>query len=137
MDRATAAGVKLTVQQLNVTVEAAVIETFQRAGDVELLINNAAAQSLGWSVEESSLDDWRLVVDTNSARHHPLHAGGTARERQRRSGSIINVTTAAVPVAFPGTGAYTASKAAIEQVSEVAAIEVRPYGVRSSSSNQG
>jgi NAD(P)-dependent dehydrogenase (short-subunit alcohol dehydrogenase family) len=128
--RASEAGVELTIQQLDITDEASVIEAFQRAGEVELLINNANVQNVGFSVEESSLEDWRIIVDTNLLGTVRCMQAVLPGMRKRRSGCIINVTTAAVPVAFPGTGAYAASKAAIEQVSEIAAIETRPHGVR-------
>ena len=50
--------------------------------------------------------------------------------RQQGSGCIINVSTVAAEAAFAGTGAYAASKAALEQASAVAAIEGRPHGIR-------
>jgi NAD(P)-dependent dehydrogenase (short-subunit alcohol dehydrogenase family) len=74
--------------------------------------------------------DWRLMLDTKLLGTVRCMQAVLPGMRARRSGCIINVTTVAVPAAFPGTGAYAASKAAIEQLSEVAAIECRPFGVR-------
>jgi NAD(P)-dependent dehydrogenase (short-subunit alcohol dehydrogenase family) len=127
--RAEAAGVELAIQQLDITDEPSLVDAFERAGEVDLLVNNAAVSSLG-SVEESSLDDWRRVLDTNLLGTIRCMQAVLPGMRKRRSGCIINVTTVAVPVVFPGTGAYAASKAAIEHASEVAAIEARPFGVR-------
>jgi NAD(P)-dependent dehydrogenase (short-subunit alcohol dehydrogenase family) len=130
LSAAGAAGVELTIQGLDITDENSVTEAFQRAGDVEVLINNAVAQGAFGSVEESSLDDWRLLIETNLLGTVRCMQAVLPGMRARRSGCIINVSTSSVPVAFPGTGVYAASKAAMEHISEVAAIEGRLYGVR-------
>jgi NAD(P)-dependent dehydrogenase (short-subunit alcohol dehydrogenase family) len=119
----------VTVQQLDTTDDTSVREAFARAGRVDLLVNNAAVVNFG-SVEETPLDDWRQMLDTNLLGTVRCMQAALPGMRTRRSGRIINITTVAVPAAFPGTGAYAASKAAIEQISEVAAIEAHPHGVQ-------
>jgi glucose 1-dehydrogenase len=49
---------------------------------------------------------------------------------QRRSGSIVNVASVAAVLAAPGTTSYCVSKAGLVQLTNVAAIELAPHGVR-------
>jgi NAD(P)-dependent dehydrogenase (short-subunit alcohol dehydrogenase family) len=128
--RAAETGVELTIQQLDITDDASVTETFQRAGEVDLLVNNANVGNYSSSSRRARWTIGASIVDTNLLGTVRCMQAVLPGMRHRRSGCIINVTTAAVPVAFPGSGAYAASKAAIEQVSEIAAIENRPHGAR-------
>ena len=126
---ASEAGVELSVRQLDVTDERSVAAAFEAAGPLDLLVNNAAVTQFG-SVEETPLDDWRLMLETNFLGPVRCMRAVMPAMRERGSGTIVNVSTVAVSAPFAGTGAYAASKAALEHASAVVAIEGRPHGVR-------
>src|SRR6267378_4515819 len=77
------------------------------------------------------VDDWRLVFEVNvtgpfctmqAFARHRIAAGG--------GGSIVNITTGSVQSPRPAGGAYSASKAALETMTKVAALELGPHGIR-------
>jgi 3-oxoacyl-[acyl-carrier protein] reductase len=49
---------------------------------------------------------------------------------RQRAGSIVNLTTVAVPLDLEGEAAYVASKAAVEALTRVVAKELAPHGIR-------
>src|SRR6476619_6993140 len=89
LEAASLADVTLTVQQLDTTDDTSVREAFARAGRVELLVNNAAVVNFG-SVEETPLDDWRQMLDTNLLGTVRCMQAALPGMRTRRSGRIIN-----------------------------------------------
>jgi NAD(P)-dependent dehydrogenase (short-subunit alcohol dehydrogenase family) len=108
---------------------AALAETvLAREGRVDILHNNAGVGH-GAPIEETSLEDWRWVLDTNLwSVIHGVHAflpGMLARG----AGHIINTASAAGLFALPGAAPYTTSKFAVVGLSESLAAELRPRGI--------
>jgi 3-oxoacyl-[acyl-carrier protein] reductase len=130
---AGAAGAKLYTFQADVrdhlAVEKVVEETVRRTGGLNFLVNNAG---IGWfgTVESQSHEEWRRVIDTNlSGIFNCCHA---AIPHLRRSGEayIINMSSLAGKNVVAGGASYCASKAAVNQFSEVLLQEVRHDGIR-------
>jgi len=113
--------------QLDVTDAASVATAVERAGPVDVLVNNAGISAWG-PVEvlgPSVLDD---VLATNVVGVARVTAAFLPGMRERRRGRIVNVSTAALR-GFPLLGAYAASKAALEAWTEALRFEVAAFGI--------
>ena len=101
----------------------------QESGGIDVLINNAGYGHEG-VLEESPLDAMRRQFDVNVFGLVAVIKAVLPGMRERRRGHIINLSSMAGLVAFPGIAYYTASKFAVEAISEVLSLEVRDFGVR-------
>lgn len=127
-----AAGAKLPLKVLAMDVDddASVVEGFAASGDgIDVLVNNAGIYSID-AVEDEGLDRYRSVMETNYFGAVRCVKQALPGMRERGSGQIINITSVAGRIAFPGTSAYCASKFALEAFSESLAQEVKGYGIR-------
>jgi len=103
----------------------ALVEAAERAGGLDLLVNNAS--SLGPSplpaLTALAPGDLEALLRTNTVA--PLALVGDMARLLRRSSNprVVNVTSDAAVEAYAGWGGYGASKAALEQLSNVLAIE--------------
>ncbi len=122
-------GWDLTLLPLDVREDGSVQEAFRRAGEVDVLVNNAGFEVFG-PLEEVTADDLIDQFDTNV--HGPLRCINAVLPamRERGKGVIINVSSVGGRVAGPLTGAYAASKFALEALSESLHYEVGHFGVR-------
>src|SRR6478672_11062692 len=98
-------------------------------GPIDVLVNNAGVERSG-SVEELSLADFRAVMETNYFGAIRCIQALAPHMRQRRSGCIINVTSVAGRIASAPLAPYTASKWALEALSEALAGEMKTFNVR-------
>ncbi len=98
-------------------------------GLVDVLVNNAGVDRVG-AVEEVPLAEFRAAMETNYFGAIRCIQAVLPQMRQRRSGCIINVTSVAGRVASPPMAPYTASKWALEALSEALAGEVKAFNVR-------
>lgn len=106
-------------------------------GGVDVLVNNAGVgtpasrgDGSGGVVEETSMDDYRFVLETNFFGAMRCIKAVLPQMRERGSGAIANVTSQAGLLAMPSMSAYCASKWALEAASESLAVEVAPFGIR-------
>jgi len=97
-------------------------------GPIDVLVNNAGVERLG-SVEEVPLADFRSVMETNYFGAIRCIQAVLPQMRERRVGTIINVTSVAGQLANPPMAPYNASKWALEALSEALAAEMKPFGV--------
>ena len=109
-------------------VKNAVASARERFGGLDALVNNAAVGALG-RVESQSAEDWRTVFETNVVgtllccrEAIPLLA--------ERSGTIVNLSSAAAEDGFPYLAAYSASKAAIAALSVALRRELKERKIR-------
>ena len=123
----------ITVTSLDVdddaSVRSAIEGVLKSRGRIDVLVNNAGIAGLG-SIEEQPLDQFRRMMETNFFGVLRCMKAVLPGMRAQRSGRIVNVTSVAGKLAFPGQSAYAASKFALEAVSEALAAEVRPFNVR-------
>lgn len=130
---AAAEALPLTVHRLDVDSCLSVDQCFdsisQQAPHIDVLINNAGIERHG-STEELSLDDFRSIMETNYFGAIRCIRKVLPSMRQRGSGCIINVTSVSGKIASSPLGAYSASKHALEALSEALAQEMKPFGVR-------
>ncbi len=110
-------------------IEGVVGSIVKKGGErIDVLVNNAG-MSLGGFIEELPLADWRLIMDTNFIGMVALTRAVLPYMRKARAGKIINMSSISGRVAFPGYGAYAASKFAVEGFSESLRLEMLPYGI--------
>jgi NAD(P)-dependent dehydrogenase (short-subunit alcohol dehydrogenase family) len=100
-----------------------------QAGDIDVLVNNAASFPAALTVDQG-LDAFEKTFDTNVRGTYFLAAGLVPGMLERGHGSIINVTTMVASKGVPGASAYSASKAAMESLTRTWAAEFGSHGVR-------
>jgi NAD(P)-dependent dehydrogenase (short-subunit alcohol dehydrogenase family) len=122
----------LEVLPLDVTddssVEAAVAEVERRAGSIDVLINNAGI-AIGAVMEEITQADLHKQFETNFFGVVRATQKVLPGMRRRRRGRIINISSIAGIVASPIVGPYTASKHALEAISDTMRLELHPFGI--------
>jgi NAD(P)-dependent dehydrogenase (short-subunit alcohol dehydrogenase family) len=120
------------IEAMDVDSDASVRDCFTRilAGTpVDVLVNNAGVERFG-AVEETSLADFRLCMETNYFGAIRCIQAVARHMRERGQGLIINVSSVAGRFAMSPSSAYAASKFALEALSEALAQEMKPFGVR-------
>jgi len=110
-------------------VKGAVALAEERFGRIDVLVNNAGYGYLA-AVEEGEDEEVRAMFETNFFGLVSLTKTALPGMRQRRSGHIVNVTSMAGLIGFPGIGYYNATKFAVEGMSEALAKEVAPLGIK-------
>lgn len=123
--------IKISVMDVNsdTSVKTAISNIRKDAGPIDVLVNNAGVERRG-SVEELALDDFRAVMETNYFGPLRCIQAVAPEMRQRKSGCIINVASVAGHVACSPLAPYTASKFALEALSEALAQEMKTFNVR-------
>jgi NAD(P)-dependent dehydrogenase (short-subunit alcohol dehydrogenase family) len=114
---------------LDVTVLSSVMDAVAIVGDVDVVINNAAANAEG-PVEAVPDDAVRTVFETNVFGPLRVIQGFLPGMRARRQGLIVNISSLAGQFAPPLQGVYSASKAALERLSEALQFDVQHFEVR-------
>lgn len=109
-------------------VEAAVAAAQARFGRVDVLVNNAG-YGYQSSIEEGEDAEIRSQFDANVFGLFAITRAVLPIMRAQRSGHIINVTSVAGLIGFPGSGYYAASKHAVEGFSDALSAEVTPLGI--------
>ncbi|MEU9309491.1 oxidoreductase [Streptomyces sp. NPDC048256] len=125
-DRAEAISMDVTDGQ---RVDAVAADVLARYGRVDVVVNNAGRTQVG-AFEETTDQELRDLFE--------LHVFGPARltrallpqMRERGSGSVVNISSFGGQLSFAGFSAYSATKAALEQLSEGLADEVAPFGIK-------
>jgi NAD(P)-dependent dehydrogenase (short-subunit alcohol dehydrogenase family) len=111
------------------SVRHAVAAIQQAHGPVDVLVNNAGVERSG-TVEELPLAEFRAVMETNYFGAIRCIQAVTPQMRERRSGCIINVSSVAGRITCSPLSSYTASKWALEALSEALAGELKTFNVR-------
>jgi NAD(P)-dependent dehydrogenase (short-subunit alcohol dehydrogenase family) len=121
------------VLRLDVTDPAQVAAAVKKAestfGRIDVLVNNAGYGYLA-AVEEGEDLEVRAMFEANFFGLAAMTRAVLPGMRQRRSGHIINISSIAGLVGFPGVGYYNATKFAVEGLSEALAKEVAPLGIK-------
>jgi 3-oxoacyl-[acyl-carrier protein] reductase len=108
----------------------AIDEAGERFGGVDVLVNDAAAYPDGL-LTEMPVEEWRRVFDVNvTGPFAAIQAFARHRIAAGLAGAIVNITTGSVQSPRPAGGAYSASKAALETLTRVAALELGPHRIR-------
>lgn len=111
-------------ESVNTTVDRIVKER-QR---IDVLVNNAGYGIFG-CLEDLSMDELRQQFETNFFAIARIIKKVAPIMRKQKSGHIVNVSSVAGRIGFPGTPAYISSKFALEGLSESLRYELAPFGI--------
>ena len=124
---------RVLLQPLDVTVptqvEAAVAAAIARFGRIDVLFNNAGYGIVG-AAEETPDAEFRAQMETNFFGAVSVTKAVLPHLRRQRSGAIVNISSLGGQLSFGGFSAYSASKFALEGMSEALAQEVAPFGIK-------
>jgi NAD(P)-dependent dehydrogenase (short-subunit alcohol dehydrogenase family) len=110
------------------SIEKAVGAVVERAGQIDVLVNNAGINQFG-PLMEMTLAEVRAVFETNVLGLVAMTQAVFPRMAERRSGRIVNVGSVVGVLPTPFAASYCASKAAVHMLSEVLRMEAKPFGV--------
>lgn len=113
----------------------AVSRTVKRFGGIDVLVNAAGHISSG-TVENTTLEAWDDMLNVNVRAVFNLMQKALPSIIERR-GNIVNVSSVTGLRAFPGVLAYCVSKAALDQLTRCAALELASKNVRVNAVNPG
>jgi NAD(P)-dependent dehydrogenase (short-subunit alcohol dehydrogenase family) len=133
LSEAKAANLKVNLVALDVanrsSVDTAVANVIKEAGRIDVLVNNAGIGIHG-PVEDCDDDEIHAVLETNVLGVIRAARAVAPHMRAQGSGTIINVGSLAGKVSAPFGGVYSASKHAVEALSDSLYFELHPFGVR-------
>jgi short-subunit dehydrogenase len=114
---------------LNVdTINAAVHYIIKKEGRLDVLINNAGMGITG-PIEDTPTDEMRAVFNTNFFGAIDVMKAVLPQMRAQKSGMILNITSIAGYMGLPFRGLYSATKGALELVTEATNMEVKSFGI--------
>lgn len=126
-------GVRVLTLDLDVEDEGACRDAVQRTrtelGGLDILVNNAGVMLLG-PIVDADTEDWRRMIGTNVLGLMYMTHAAVPTMVEQGSGEIVNISSVAGRVARSGSGAYNASKWAVNAFSESLRQEVTERGVR-------
>ena len=111
------------------SIDTAVKQALAETGGIDVLVNNAGYGLVG-ALEEVDEDAVRQAFDANVYGVYRLTRALLPHMRVRGSGRILNVSSMAGFVAGPGFTFYSATKFAVEGMTEAFAQEVAPFGIK-------
>ena len=115
-------------EECDVTDEASVAAFFERAGAVDVLVNNAGMAESA-PLARTTLASWRAHLDVNATGAFLCTRAVIGGMRERRSGAVLTVASTAGRAGTPYTAAYTAAKHAAVGLMRAAAAELAGTGV--------
>lgn len=120
---------RLTILPLDVTDAGSIASAVAAAGEIDVLVNNAG---IGWlnPVEGTPINVVRDIFETNTFGTIAMIQAVLPQFRTRRAGAIINVTSSVTLKNYDLLSLYTASKAVVNALTEVMALELAPFGIR-------
>ena len=110
-------------------IQPAIDAALGRFGRIDYLFNNAGYGIVG-ALEETSDAELRAILDTNFFGAVAVTRAVLPVMRAQRGGAIVNISSMGGQMSFEGVGAYSASKFALEGMSEALALEVKAFGIK-------
>lgn len=111
-----------------ITINTAVEKIISLEGRLDVLINNAGKGITG-AIEDTPTDEMKSNFDTNFFGPIEVMKAVLPLMRSQKNGLIINVTSIAGYMGLPFRGVYSASKGALELITEATNMEVKQFGI--------
>ncbi|TDT61139.1 SDR family oxidoreductase [Fonticella tunisiensis] len=111
------------------SVKKAVSYVYEKEGHIDILINNAGFGIAG-SVEDTSPEEAFAQFNTNFFGTHRMLRAVLPIMRKQGKGLIINVSSVAGVFPIPFQSMYSASKYAVESMTEALRMELKPFGIK-------
>jgi NAD(P)-dependent dehydrogenase (short-subunit alcohol dehydrogenase family) len=123
----------IRVVQLDVTdensIKSAIQSILSEAGRIDLLVNNAGYVLTG-AFEDIGINEIKALYETNVFGVIRVTQAVLPIMRKQGLGRIINISSGAGRIGYPGGSAYVSSKFALEGLSESMAYEIEQFGIR-------
>lgn len=117
----------LDVAQVD-SVKDAVERTLQQFGRIDILVNNAG-YALRGALEEVPVEKVQQMFDVNVFGVLNMIRAVAPHMRKQGSGRIVNISSIAGKVSTPVNGSYSATKFALEALSDALRVELAPFGI--------
>ena len=111
------------------SINDAVGRTLRQFGQIDVLVNNAG-YALRGALEEVSVEQVQEMFDVNVFGVLRLIQSVAPHMRKQGSGRIINISSIAGKLSTPANGAYSATKFALEALSDALRLELAPFGIQ-------
>ncbi|MDF2857499.1 MAG: short-chain dehydrogenase [Neobacillus sp.] len=111
-------------------------KTIEEFGQVDLLVNNAGVGFFKLT-EEVTVEEWKKVFEVNVQGVFLATKAVLPHMKERKSGTIITISSDVGKYTIPNGAAYTSTKYAVQGFSGSVAQEVREYGIRVGTINPG
>ncbi|MCZ8168932.1 MAG: SDR family oxidoreductase [Flavobacterium sp.] len=111
------------------SIQAAIANVLAQAGRIDVVINNAGVGITG-PLEEIPTEEIRQNFETNLFGPIEVMKAVLPQMRAQRSGLIVNITSIAGYMGLPYRGVYSASKGALELITEAVSMEVKSFGIK-------
>jgi len=111
--------------------EAAVAHTVAELGGLDIVVNNAGIEVTSLIIDTDP-DELRRMLEVNILGIKHAFRAMKPEGAAGQGGSVINISSVAATIAFPGIGGYSATKSAVDRLTRIAAAESGKlgYGVR-------
>jgi NAD(P)-dependent dehydrogenase (short-subunit alcohol dehydrogenase family) len=119
-------GLPIRVEALDVTA----LGDWTAPDGLRVLVNNAGLRLRYLPLEETPMEEWRQVFETNVFGLVDLTRRAVPALRTAGGGVICNVTSGSMLMPMPFFSTYRASKWAVSAVSETLRAELAPFGIR-------
>jgi NAD(P)-dependent dehydrogenase (short-subunit alcohol dehydrogenase family) len=123
----------IRITQLDVTDDVSVKNTVQttssETGRIDVLVNNAG-YVLDGAFEDLSMDEIKAQYETNVFGLIRTTQAVLPIMRKQKSGVIVNISSVAGKLGYPGGSAYISTKFAVEGLSESMSYELEPFGIK-------
>jgi len=124
-----------TIIACDLSKSSAAREAVQKAGVVDLLVNNAGMNKLAPFLEATD-EDWDVVFNTNLKSAFAIsQVVARGMVERGKGGAIVNVSSQASVVGLKDHVAYCASKGGMDQLTRTMALELGPHNIRVNSVN--
>lgn len=132
VEAAKKAGVSVGIVRLDVTdeksIKSAIGSILKKEGRIDVLVNNAGYGLSGF-IEDISLDEMRAQFETNVFGLIRVTQEVLPSMRMERKGTIINISSVVGKIALPVIGMYSASKFAVESLTDSLRAELAQFGI--------
>ena len=110
------------------SIDSAIFEILKETKTIDLLINNAGMGMVG-PVEDTSQEDILKLFNLNLSGSVMMMSAVLPNMRANKKGKIINVSSIGSEMGLPFRGFYSASKSALDKVTEAIRYEVSPWNI--------